>query len=648
MTDLGNFALILGLFLSGYAVFVDLLGGWRNRGQLTKSAGNATIATLVCLTIAIGILWFDLIRSDFHVSYVVEHTARALPLVYKVSALWAGASGSLLLWLWLQVGFVVLVLYTCPSNQRRFFAHARAAANMVSIFFLVVLIFDKNPFGLSPVVPVDGAGLNPLLQHPAMVIHPPALFIGYAAFIIPFAWTFAWLKREPSLEPAPIFRQARNWTLTGWLFLTIGIVLGAWWAYEELGWGGYWAWDAVENSSLLPWLTATALIHCYRTYNKNNSIANWLAILNLGTFSLCIFGTFLTRYGLVSSVHAFPEAGLGILFIVLLVFFWVIAGILMLMRHIRVKNTVPTVVKSYKLVILNNWLMVLLMFVILVGTLFPFFSGLLNSQKITLKPEYFTKITAPGGLFLLLLLSVCPYLMRYGIKGNWRIIAALIAAISALAAWVISGKIAPAYFIVCGFACGSLIADVIGRYIKRRIETEKRVSLRPNLRLFGARLVHIGVVLVFIGIAGSGGYGIEKQVALKTNGSTNVAGYDITFEGFKANHGPNFTAVKADIVVEKDKKPIARLYPSQAVYHDSGKRTSEVDIHRTLAGDLYLALTDMNIKSEMINLNVLVKPLVDWIWIGSIISMLGAVLVLISNYSQKTTVSPEKAGEDYE
>ena len=239
MTDLGNFALILGLFLSSYAILVDLLGGWRNRGQLTKSAGNATMATLICLTVAIGLLGIVLLRSDFHVRYVVEHSARSLPLVYKISALWAGASGSLLLWLWLQVGFVVLVFSRGRSSQRRFFAHARAAANLVSVFFLIVLIFDKNPFELSPVVPADGAGLNPLLQHPAMVIHPPALFIGYAALIIPFAWTFAWLRRGPSLEPSPIFRQVRNWTLTGWLFLTIGIVLGAWWAYEELGWGGY-------------------------------------------------------------------------------------------------------------------------------------------------------------------------------------------------------------------------------------------------------------------------------------------------------------------------------------------------------------------------------------------------------------------------
>jgi cytochrome c-type biogenesis protein CcmF len=634
MAELGDFALTLCLFLSGYAILIDLLGSWLQKSELSKSARNATIVSFGCLTVAIGMLLSLLIRSDFSVSYVAEHSSKALPFVYKISALWAGAGGSLLLWLWLQVGFVVLVFYKCRAEYRSFFAYARAIANMVSVFFLLVLIFDKNPFNISMVIPPDGAGLNPLLQHPAMALHPPTLFIGYAAFIIPFAWTFASLKWDNTLEPTPIFKQAQaqRWTLAAWLFLTIGIVLGAWWAYEELGWGGYWAWDPVENSSLMPWLTATALIHCYRTYKRNTSIAKWLTILNLGTFSLCIFGTFLTRYGLVSSVHAFPEPGLGILFIVLLIHIWVIAGILMIVKHVRGKKTVAVTVKSHKFIALNNWLMLLLMFVIFVGTLFPFFSGLLSSQKISLKPDYFTKITAPGGLLLLLLLAVCPYLLRYGVNKNWRIIVGSIVVIIALAAWLVTDKIAPAFFILCGFAFLNLMVDIFNR--------------RPNLRWHGARIVHIGVVLVFIGIAGSGGYGTENQVTLKRNDSTSVAGYDITFEGFKADHGPNFTAVTANIVVEKDKKLVARLYPSQAVYGGSGKRTSEVDIDRTLARDLYIALTDLNVNSEMINLHVLTKPLINWIWIGSIISVFGTILVLVSFYGRKTTDPRMKEGKN--
>ncbi|MHC4649056.1 MAG: cytochrome c biogenesis protein CcsA, partial [Planctomycetota bacterium] len=329
MAELGHFALILGLFLAGYAVLVDCAGPWQKEARLIKSGRNATMACWSCLTVASVALLTLLIRHDFRVSYVAEHTSMALPLMYRISAFWAGAAGSLLLWLWLQVGFVTMVFCRTGPGQRAFAAGARAAANVVGIFFLLVLILDRDPFALSAVTPSDGAGLNPLLQHPAMALHPPTLFVGYAAFAIPFAWALASLMPGGNAGATPFFRQARNWILWAWLFLTIGIALGAWWAYEELGWGGYWAWDPVENSSLMPWLVATALLHCSRTYHPRTSIATWMKVLSIVTFSLCIFGTFLTRYGLVSSVHAFPEPGLGILFLVLLVVIWIIAALLL-------------------------------------------------------------------------------------------------------------------------------------------------------------------------------------------------------------------------------------------------------------------------------------------------------------------------------
>jgi len=644
MAELGHFALLLGLFLSGYAILADVLGAWRNKAELVKSGLNATIACLACLTVAMTVLWIVLVRSDFGVSYVAEHTSRALPLTYKVSALWAGAAGSLLLWLWLQVGFVVLVFGKFRAEQGTFSAGARAVANMVSVFFLLVLIFDKNPFALSIVVPVDGAGLNPLLQHPAMALHPPTLFIGYAAFAIPFAWAFSSLKWGSTDGSVPLFRQARNWILLAWLFLTVGIVLGAWWAYEELGWGGYWAWDPVENSSLLPWLTATALLHCARTYGRNTPAARWLTILSLVTFSLCIFGTFLTRYGLVSSVHAFPEPGLGILFLVLLVNIWVIAAILLWRRNRRDKiATRAATATGHKFITLNNWLMVLLALVIFVGTLFPFFSGIFSEHKISLKPDYFTKITAPGGLALLLLLAICPFLFRHGISRSWQTAGAVLAAIVALAAWLLGHKIALVCFVLCGFAMLNLAGDFLRRYIKVRGRRNQRPVPRRNLRWYGARIVHSGVVLVFVGIAGSGGYGIEEQAALMPDGTFSMAGFNITYEGLKADHGPNFTAVTADITVHKGQKLVARLNPSQAYYSRSDKRTSEVAIRRTLAYDLYLALTEVDNTSGLINLNVLFKPLINWIWIGSIVSVLGVGLILISSYSRRTAVA---RGED--
>jgi cytochrome c-type biogenesis protein CcmF len=463
MAELGRFALLVGLFLSGYAILVDLLGGWRNDEGLIKSGRNATIACLACLTVAVVALWVLLVRSDFAVNYVAQHTSKALPLAYKFSALWAGAAGSLLLWLWLQVGFVVVAFCRSKANQRIFVAHARVIANLVSVFFLVVMLIDKNPFEVSPVAPADGAGLNPLLQHPAMVLHPPTLFVGYAAFAIPFAWAIASMKHDSRQGPVPLFRQARKWILWAWLFLTVGIVLGAWWAYEELGWGGYWAWDPVENSSLLPWLAATALVHCCRTYKVRTSIGTWLTVLSLLTFSLCIFGTFLTRYGLVSSVHAFPEPGLGILFIVLLIHIWIIAAVIALHKRLRYERAEPASIgPGLRFIIYNNWLLIILTFVIFVGTLFPFLSGLLTEQKITLKPEYFNKITTPGGLLLLLLLSVCPHLLRFGISKSWRTIGAVFVIIAAATTWLITRKFTIPCFVICGFALLNLVADFVG------------------------------------------------------------------------------------------------------------------------------------------------------------------------------------------
>jgi cytochrome c-type biogenesis protein CcmF len=590
------------------------------------------------------VLWLLLIGGDFGVSYVAEHTSRALPIMYRISALWAGAGGSLLLWLWLQVGFVVLLFCRLDADKRIFAATARAAANVVSVFFLLVLVLDKNPFALSVIVPLDGAGLNPLLQHPAMALHPPTLFIGYAAFIIPFAWAFASLKEHGAQDGPGLFKQVRKWILSAWLFLTIGIVLGAWWAYEELGWGGYWAWDPVENSSLLPWLIATALLHCSRMYRSRTSIAVWLTVLSLLTFSLCIFGTFLTRYGLVSSVHAFPEPGLGILFLVLLVIIWIMAAILFWRSHRHGDITLAVISSGHRFIAYNNWLMLLLTFVIFVGTLFPFLSGLFTQQKITLKPDYFTKITAPGGLILLLLLCVCPHLIRHGISKSWRTIGAALVAIIALVTWLLTRKLAPLCFIICVFAILNLAGDFISRYLKNRNRGDK--SAPPlNLRFYGARIVHIGVVLAFIGIAGSGGYDIEQQAALKRNEKISVAGFDITFNGLRADHGSTFTAVTADLSVHRNDKLIAELHPSQAYYSRSDKRTSEVDIRRTLASDLYVALTQVDSSNELINLNVLVKPLINWIWIGSVVSVLGTILVLISFYRRRTTVlqSEDKA-----
>ncbi len=668
MPGLGQFALRLGLFLSGYAALMDLLGFWHGRRELRASARNATFGSLLCLTVAMAALAVLLVQGDFAVSYVAENTARSLPLIYKLTALWAGAAGSLLLWLWLQMGFVAVAFSKAEGDSGRFCAVARAAANVVAVFFFLVLIFDKDPFHLSLTTPRDGAGLNPLLQHPAMVLHPPALFLGYAALVVPFAWTFAVLMGGDAKGLPVLFDRARNWSLFGWTFLTVGIGLGAWWAYEELGWGGYWAWDPVENSSLMPWLTGVALLHCARTYRAGSKTGTWFMVLALLTFSLCIFGTFLTRYGLVSSVHAFPEPGLGLLFLVVLVLIWVMAGVLFLRSYLRRKPAAKPMGPGIRFVLWNNWLMLLLTFVILVGTLFPFFSGLLSDRKISLKSEYFTKITAPSGLVLLLLLGVCPHLIHHGLSRSWRTLGAIATGIASVLIWVIAGNLAAAYLVACAFVGLNLIADFVQRYARRGVG---RVGLAPpeaggirvggasptlqpqtsgfsasSLRWYGARVVHIGVLLAFVGIAGSGGFDTQKQVALRPGERVQVGRFELTYNDLNTTHGANFTAVKADVSVSREQTQIGKLSPSLALYSESGKRTSEVDIRRTLASDLYVALTEVDGASQLINLTIFIKPLINWIWIGSALMVLGTALVLAAGLARGRSSAQGGTGEE--
>jgi cytochrome c-type biogenesis protein CcmF len=430
-----------------------------------------------------------------------------------------------------------------------------------------------------------------------------------------------------------------------WVFLTIGIALGAWWAYEELGWGGYWAWDPVENSSLLPWLTATALLHCGRVYGSGGRIATWFVILALVTFSLCVFGTFLTRYGLVSSVHAFPEPGLGILFLVLLIHIWAFAGVLLVRRYLRREAKESQSRAGPWAVILNNWLMVLLTVVILIGTIFPFLSGLVTDQKISLKSEYFTKITAPGGLILLLLLGICPHLIAHGFNRHWRTVGAVLVGGASIAVWAAAHRLALAYLIACGFVGVNLLADFVRRYGRRSGTASRGGRSGPGLRWLGARVVHIGVLLIFVGIAGSGGYDTEKRAALRPGESAEIGEFRLTFKDLEADHGANFTAVTANVAVAKGDKHVDDLSPSVAFYARSGKRTSEVDVRRTLAGDLYLAVTEVDTATNLINLTVYIKPLINWIWIGCVLLVVGGALVLVALAVRTPRVSKGEDGE---
>ena len=630
MADLGTFSLRLALFLAVYAVAVDLLGSWRRERGLMQSATNASWSCWLCLSTAITALLIALSRGDFSIKYVAEHTAQALPMAYRLSALWAGSAGSLLLWTWLQMGISILAFSKNTLEEKGFTSHARAASSMVCCCFLVILLFDREVFAVSAVSPTDGAGLNPLLQHPAMVIHPLTLFIGYASYIVPFAWAMATLARRQNQTRAPLFTTAHNWVLIAWLFLTIGNVLGSWWAYEELDWGGFWGWDPVENSSLMPWLIGTALLHCFLRYRPGSGIAAWITILGLLTYSFCLFGRFLTKYGLVESLHTFGEKGWGILYMILILVIWLLAAILFIWNYrSRRTDTLNTMKRGDGVIIFVAALLVLLVVVILLGSVFPFLSQLFTEQKVTLKPEYFTKITSPGALLMLLLIGICPHLFRRGFNVNWRTALAALTGAAAIICWFVFKVISIPCFIICVFVALAIIADV---FFRRRKDTQTSTSpaARP-LGWYGARVAHLGVVMMFVGIAGAEGFAVDESQSLRAGQSFSAVdgAYELTYDDISFTDKSDYTAVEATVSVSKHGEPLIVAKPKRDIY--SPKRSyGDPHIHRTLAGDLYVALTGLERSGELIVIRILIKPLINWLWLGSIVMVLGCVLAILA------------------
>ena len=637
MADLGTFSLRLALFLAVYGVVVDLLGSLRREQGLMQSATNAGWACWLCLSTAMTAMLIALAQGDFSIKYVAEHTSRALPMAYRLSALWAGSAGSLLLWVWLQTGISILAFSKASLEERNFTSHARAASNMVCCCFLVVLLFDREVFAVSLLGPTDGMGLNPLLQHPAMILHPLTLFMGYAGYVVPFAWAMATLARPQNQTRSPLLATAHNWALIAWLFLTIGNVLGSWWAYEELDWGGFWAWDPVENSSLMPWLIGTALLHCFLRYRPSSGISGWITILSLLSYSFCLFGRFLTKYGLVYSLHTFGEKGLGILYMILILVIWLIAAFLFIWRYrSRRTDTIKAMKHGDGTIVFTAGLLVSLTVAILLGSLFPFLSRLFTEQEITLQPEYFTKITSPGALLMLLLIGICPHLFRHGLNMNWRTALAGLTGVAAIICWFVFRVISIPCLVICAFVVLAIIADIFSRP-HRNPEASQSPAPRP-LGWYGARIAHLGVVMMFVGIAGAEGFTVDQSQSLRSGESfAAVEGkYELTFDSISFSEKSGYTAVEASVSINKNKEFLIVAKPKRDIYSDK-RSYGDPHIYRTLAGDLYVALAGLNRNGELITLRVLVKPLINWLWLGGIVMVVGCLTAIFARRRARKT-----------
>jgi len=639
--DLGRAALVLAFGLVLYAAIGGGLGAHTGRRRLVDSARNAFFAAFGAAVVAAIVLLNAFRTRDFTLSYVAEHSSRALPFPYLYTAFWGGQAGSLLLWFLVLTGIGTAAVALNRRLTTEVLPWTVPVLGGVASFFALLLVFVASPFA-TQVAPADGAGLNPSLQNPYMMIHPPLLYFGYVGLTIPFAFASAALLSGRFDERWIV--ATRRWTILAWTALGIGILLGAKWAYEEVGWGGYYAWDPVENAALMPWLAATAYLHSVMVQEKKNMLRVWNATLVAGAFCLSIFGTFLTRSGLINSIHSFSQSPIGAWFVgfIALSAAFSIGLILWRLPLLRARTKLESLASREAAFLYNNLLLVAFTLTILWGVAFPLLSDAVRGEAVTVGPPYYNFFLKVFGLPLLLLMGIGPLLAwrrtslrALGHTVLWPAVASL--AVGALLIALGAGS-SLAGLIAYTFSAFALAAIVVE--FARGTRARKALGapswwnafsglVARNRRRYGGYVVHAAVVLLAIGVAGSSAYGATKIQHLRPGQTMSVRGYDLTYQGSAIRHRANHDELRARIAVRQDGKPAGTLFAGKNAYFVEDQRSNEVAIKTDWlrAQDLFV-IGDEFKGDGSVYLKVLVKPLVDLIWIAGLLFLLGSVITL--------------------
>lgn len=636
MVDIGYFALCLTLVAAGYAVVASIAGGRRQHLPLIRSGEHATLAVCGLLTVAVLALWHALLVRDFQVQYVAENSNRAMPLFYVVAALWGGQSGSLLFWGWILSLYGAAVVLVNRYRYRPLMPYVVATIAISSFFFALIHLFAADPFKQLPFTPPDGRGLNPLLQHPAMAIHPPTLYLGMVGMVVPFAFAIAALITR-QLDTTWL-RAARRWTLIPWTFLAIGLLLGGKWAYVELGWGGYWGWDPVENSSLMPWLSSTAFLHSIMIQERKGMLKVWNMLLAIFTYLLCIFGTFITRSGLISSVHAFAESNIGPFFASFLALLVVFSFGLLLSRlkELKAENRLESFASRETAFLLNNWILIGMLFAVLWGTMFPLITETFTGEQITVGPPFFNQINVPIGLVLLFLTGAGPLFAwrRTSAASLRKNFGAPMAVTLVLTALLVAAGVRGLYALVslalCAFVTATILIEFHQGVRARQRSTSEFYGLAlyrlssKNRRRYGGYLVHLALVMLFVGFTGKA-FTTEKEFVLEYGESVQVKGYTFTYEALAHSEDTNKTIDAAALTLSKEGEFLCTLLPERHFYKSFEQGTTEVSIYSTLNEDIYLILVGYSQGGQSAKFQVFLNPLINWIWIGSFLLTLGSL-----------------------
>jgi cytochrome c-type biogenesis protein CcmF len=654
MAQVGQFALALAFVVTAYSIAASLIGIRLKNDKLIASGRNAAVAAFLCVTLSIAVLGYLFVVSDFSVAYIAEHSNRDLPVYFKIASIWGGQEGSLLFWGWLLTLYSALVVIQNWRKHSSMMPYVTAVLMTTSLFFTAMHLFVVNPFTLTGVqfpngvqnlfTPRDGVGLNPLLQDWLMVIHPPMLYLGFVGFAVPFAFAMAALITRQLGDTW--IRTTRRWTMVAWFFLGTGVLLGGNWAYHELGWGGFWAWDPVENASLMPWLIGTAFLHSVMVQEKKGMLKVWNIVLVTLAYTMSLVGTWLTRSGVVSSVHAFANSPIGQYFLAFIVIGLSAALYLLIDRlpYLKSENEMESLVSRESSFLFNNLILLASCFAVFWGTMFPVLSEAVVGEKVTVGPPFFNRVNVPIAIFLMFLTGVGPLLAWRKASTNSLKRNFLWPAAFALAAGVVLYGLGVRHF----YAWLSLVmATFVGITIVREFYKGARARSHGtgenfpqavvnltlgNTRRYGGYVIHFGFVLLFVGWAGQA-FKVEMPGLEAGIGETfNLNQYVFRVDDLSVQDTPNYVAQRASVSVFENGTKVAVLHPERRAYKAGEQQTtSEVSMRSTVREDIYLVFQGGNLDGSKALFLLYLNPLVAWVWIGGVVLGIGTMIAMLPN-----------------
>jgi cytochrome c-type biogenesis protein CcmF len=637
--ELGAGALVVALALAVLGAAAAAAGASTGRPVLVESAQHAALAVFTLLTGCLALLIYAFLTFDFSVRYVAMNTNLGTPFYYRITAVWGALEGSIVLWAWMLAVYTLVVVVRHRRNARELYPWVLTVMLSVLAFFLLVMTVPAPVFQRMAPVPADGRGLNPLLEDSGMITHPVALYLGFTGFTVPFAFAVAALVTGRVNDFW--ITATRRWTITAWYFLSLGLLIGGWWSYHVLGWGGYWAWDPVENAAFMPWLTGTAFLHSVMIQERRRMLRLWNLALVILTFALTLFGTFLTRSGVIASVHAFTQGSIGVFFLGFLSLVVLVALALLAWRWdtLGAQGELDSVVSRESAFLLNNVLLVAATFTVFFGTIFPLISEAVRGVKVSVGMPFFNRVNVPLFLGLIFLMGVGPLIAwRRASLDNLRRNFLWPAVIGVVAAAVVFGLGVRSTLAVLSLALAAFVAATIAVDVVRATRSRVRMGeaipralggllLRHNRR-YGGFVVHLGILVIALGVTGSQAWSVQTETTLRRGEHAELAGYRVRFDGLAASEESNHFKVTGTFTVEGGRAGGTVLLPAKKFYPQEQSPIAYVDYRLGLLEDLYVVLGDFARDGSQATIKLQVNRLVSWIWIGGLVLTLGTVLAV--------------------